>query len=82
MKGRFFRLVVLATLIYPLKLGAQKVVSTLDSPLLIVAPWKAEVVVSGTRTEKTTLELPLPALVIPAERIRQSGNLRLGDHGS
>lgn len=79
MKGRFLCLFVLATLIPPLKLGAQKVVSTLDSPLLIVAPWKAEVVVSGTRTEKTTLELPLPALVIPAERIRQSGNLRLGD---
>ncbi len=79
MKGRILCLAVLLTLIFPSNVGAQKAISAPDTPVIIVAPWKAEVVVSGTRTEKTTLELPLPALVIPSERIRQSGNLRLGD---
>jgi outer membrane receptor for ferrienterochelin and colicins len=79
MKGRILCLNALVSLIFPFIAGAQNSVSTPDTPLLIVAPWKQEVVVSGTRTEKTTLELPLPTLVIPAERIRQSGNLRLGD---
>lgn len=79
MKGRIICLAVLVTLFFPLNVGAQKAIAAPDTPSLIVAPWKGEVVVSATRTEKTTLELPLPALVITAERIRQSGNLRLGD---
>jgi len=79
MKGALLCVCMLIAPISALRLLAQSSPAAPDTPALIVAPWKAEVVVSATRTEKTTLELPLPALVIPAARIRQSGNLRLGD---